>query len=135
MKAFAAAAAIVVLTASGSWAAAPSLYTSAQAAAGQRAYESNCASCHGARLEGGAGPALAGANLVKLHTRTRLTVGDVFAFTVHQMPLGAPSSLPRETYVDIMAYILHVNGYPIGAKPLSYDAAMKSTAIMTSHPR
>jgi alcohol dehydrogenase (cytochrome c) len=35
-------------------------YTTAQAANGAKAYQKACASCHGANLQGGMGPALVG---------------------------------------------------------------------------
>ncbi len=35
-------------------------YTTAQAASGAKAYQKTCASCHGAKLQGGMGPALIG---------------------------------------------------------------------------
>jgi mono/diheme cytochrome c family protein len=35
-------------------------YTTAQAANGAKAYQKTCASCHGATLHGGMGPALVG---------------------------------------------------------------------------
>jgi polar amino acid transport system substrate-binding protein len=107
-------------------------YTAAQAAAGAKEYEANCASCHGAELEGGAGPALTGPNLRTLAKNTHLTVGDMFAFLAQQMPLNEPATLKHSQYVDIMAYILKRNGYPAGTKPLAYDDAMKSKVMMTS---
>ena len=39
------------------------------------------------------------------------------------MPAMAPGSLPKETYVEIMAYLLQQNGYPDGKKPLNFNAA------------
>jgi mono/diheme cytochrome c family protein len=113
----------------------PALYTSAQASAGAKIYAAQCASCHGAHLEGGVGPALTGPNLVRLAKKTKLNVGDVFQFMALQMPLNAPASLPKDQYVAVMAYILKVNGYPAGSKPLTYAAAMNSTVIMTTHPK
>jgi mono/diheme cytochrome c family protein len=112
----------------------PALYTKAQAAAGGRAYTASCAQCHGEQLEGGVGPALRGPNLVRLATKTKLTVGDFFSFMALQMPLNAPGSLPKNTYASIMAYILARNGYPAGSKALSYDGAMHSTVIITTYP-
>jgi polar amino acid transport system substrate-binding protein len=107
-------------------------YTAAQAASGAKPYEANCASCHGTDLEGGAGPALSGANLRTLAKNTHLTVGDLFQVLALQMPLNEPASLKHSQYVEIMAYILKRNGYPAGTKPLTYDGAMKSKVTMTS---
>jgi mono/diheme cytochrome c family protein len=112
----------------------PALYSKAQAALGGKAYEAKCMQCHGAQLEGGVGPALRGPNLVRLAKKTKLTVGDFFQFMALQMPLDAPGSLPKNQYAAIMASILARNGYPAGPKPLTYDAAMHSTVIITTYP-
>ena len=109
-----------------------SLYNATQASAGSKAYGANCASCHGAQLEGGVGPALSGATLNTLAKNTKLSVGDMFTFLSQQMPLNAPASLSKAQYAAIMAYILKYNGYPAGAKELTYDGAMKSTIVMHS---
>jgi polar amino acid transport system substrate-binding protein len=114
-------------------AAPPALYTSAQASAGAKLYAAQCAQCHGANLEGGVGPALTGPNLVRLANKTKLTVGDFFQFMSLQMPLNAPGSLPKDQYVQILAYILKYNGYPAGSKPLTYAAASNSKTIITTY--
>ena len=112
---------------------APTLYASAQASAGAKAYAANCATCHGANLEGGAGPPLAGTNMKTLGSKTHLTVGDMFQFMTTQMPMNAPASLSHAQYLAILAYILKQNGYPAGAKPLGYGTAMSSKLTMTSY--
>ena len=108
------------------------LYSASQASAGSKAYETNCASCHGAQLEGGVGPALSGATLNTLAKKTKLSVGDVFTFMSQQMPLNSPASLSKAQYSEIMAYILKFNGYPAGAKDLTYASAMNSPVVMHS---
>ncbi len=113
-------------------AASQALYTTAQAGAGSKAYATNCASCHGANLEGGVGPALAGANLKTLSKNTHLTVHDLFTFMSQQMPMNAPASLPKDQYVAIMAYVLKFNGYPAGSKMLTYATASSSKMPVTS---
>jgi mono/diheme cytochrome c family protein len=107
-------------------------YTAAQASAGATLWAAKCAQCHGANLEGGAGPALTGANLRTLSKNTKLTVGDLFTFMSQQMPLNDPASLKQSDYSAIMAFILKKNGYPAGAVPLKYAAAMDSKMALTS---
>ena len=107
-------------------------YSTSQARAGGQLFASKCAACHGEHLEGGAGPALAGPALNTLAKNTKLTVGDMFTFTSQQMPLNEPGSLTHDQYVSIMAYILHFNGYKAGSKPLTYDAATNSPAVVRS---
>jgi mono/diheme cytochrome c family protein len=105
-------------------------YTRAQAVVGAKEYEANCSACHGARLEGGAGPALTGAKFALRAKRTQMTVGDLFANVAQQMPLNEPASLTHAQYVAIGAYLLMKNGYAPGATPLTYGAAMKSGVPM-----
>jgi len=110
----------------------PALYRSEQASAGRKLYDANCSACHGERLEGGAGPALSGSALATLARNTRLTVGDMFAWASLQMPLNEPASLKRAEYVDIMAYILQVNGYPAGPTALNYAIGSRSNVKMSA---
>jgi mono/diheme cytochrome c family protein len=126
---------VLALVAQATGASPPALYANAQAQRGAREYAARCASCHGGSLEGAVGPALRGPNLVRLAKKTKLTVGDVFSFAALQMPMDAPATLSHEQYAAIMAYILKENGYPAGSKPLSYDAAMHSTVLMTTYAR
>jgi hypothetical protein len=37
------------------------------------------------------------------------------------MPANAPGSLSKTQYLDILAYILEVNGYPAGSQQLTAD--------------
>lgn len=111
----------------------PALYTKSQAIAGAKVFAAQCSSCHGEHLEGGVGPALKGPNLVRLAKKTKLTVGDVFSFLSLQMPLNAPASLGHDQYTAIMAFLLKSNGYPAGAKSLTYQGATNSTVVMTTH--
>ena len=111
----------------------PALYSSAQASAGSKAYSASCAQCHGAQLEGGAGPALTGPNLRTLATKTKLTVGDMYGFISQQMPMNAPASLSKDQYAAILAYILKFNGYPSGPRPLTAAQADASKVIITSY--
>ena len=89
-------------------------------------------SCHGEKLEGGAGPALTGPTLKTLSKNTKLTVGDAFTFLSQQMPLNAPASLSHDQYASIMAYLLKANGYPAGSKALTYQSATGSKVEFTT---
>ncbi len=112
---------------------APALYAGAQAAGGSAVYAAKCALCHGAQLEGGAGPPLAGPNMTTLGTKTHLTVGDMFGYITSNMPMNAPASLSHDQYVAVLAYILKQNGYPAGAKKLTYAGASTSKAMVRSY--
>ncbi len=89
------------------------VYTEAQAARGAEAYQANCQSCHGAQLTGqGEAKPLSGASF--LSGWNGLSVGDLFERIRTTMPMTAPKSLPRDTYADILAYLLKFNGFPPG---------------------
>lgn len=101
-------------------------YSAAQATRGRASFEARCSVCHGLKLEGGVGPALAGEALAA----RRRSLGALFGFMTTNMPLGAPGSLDRNEYVAIMAYLLAKNGHPAGRAALTFDAAKRSTERM-----
>ncbi len=103
-------------------------YTSAQAASGEKQWAQSCASCHGENMEGGAGPALAGPNARTLTTKLHATVSDIFGYMTTNMPLNAPASLTHDQYVNIMAYVMKLNGYAPSSVPLTFDGADSSKA-------
>jgi len=108
------------------------LYTAAQASAGAKTYAASCAQCHGANLEGDAGPALAGPGWKTISSHTHITVSELYDFIAQQMPLNAPASLPKDKYLAIMAFILKSNGYPAGSSALSLVSAHKSKMVVDS---
>lgn len=77
-------------------------YTSAQVATGATVYAKYCLSCHGAHLQGVAGPALTGAGFA----HANLSVTQIDGIVTQQMPLSAPGSLSKSNYAAVMAYIL-----------------------------
>ena len=77
-------------------------YTAAQVKNGAAVYKEQCLSCHGARLQGVAAPALAG----PAFAHANLNVGQTYAIVSKQMPLTAPGSLSKSDYAAVMAYIL-----------------------------
>ncbi len=98
-------------------------YTAAQATSGQKEYATECASCHGVKLEGVKAPALAGEGMAGSQS-----VADIYYFMQQQMPAGAPGSLSAAKYASIMAYILKKNGHPAGKVMLTAASVKKITA-------
>lgn len=93
------------------------VYTEAQATRGAAAYAAHCQSCHGAQLSGlGEARPLSGPAF--LTTWNGLSLGDLFERVRSTMPFNAPGTLPRETYADILAYVLKFNGFPAGQSDL-----------------
>jgi alcohol dehydrogenase (cytochrome c) len=84
-------------------------FTAEQATAGRAAYEMACAMCHGADLRLLPIAPLAGPEFVgKWETRS---INELIAQVRATMPPeGGAGTLPQETYVNLIAYILEVNG-------------------------
>jgi mono/diheme cytochrome c family protein len=93
-------------------------YTAKQADAGRLDYYESCAECHGAKLEGVFGPALAGAD----DNLKYQAVKDVYGYMAAHMPHGNPEGLPQQQYVEIMAFLMQSHGLPAGTKPLTKSA-------------
>jgi mono/diheme cytochrome c family protein len=95
-------------------------FTAEQASRGGASYAEHCARCHGDDLAGGVGPPLAGGTFW-----TRWggdSVHTLFEVTRQTMPQDAPNSLPADTYADIVAHVLDVNGFPRGSAELPAEA-------------
>ena len=101
-------------------------YTEAQARSGERVYIEHCAGCHGAKLEGkGNVPALSGTAFIKRCDENGHTVDDLLFIMRSFMPYNEPGKLSKQQYAEIMAYMLKVNGFAVGAMVLSSDAQTK----------
>ena len=105
------------------------VYTEAQATRGAAVFDKECASCHGAGLEGdGTAPALAGSEFLTNWNGT--TVGDLFDRMRISMPPGNPSSVPAESKADIIAHVLKANKFPAGQTEIGKDLeALKQIKI------
>ena len=88
---------------------------------GAAIYSQKCAICHGDSMEGKVGPALAGEQFLSVSQFQELTAGFLYRTMSKQMPKNAPGSLSKTEYLDVLAYILKVNGYPAGPKQLTAD--------------
>src|SRR5688572_3460876 len=80
------------------------VYSAAQAQRGAALYKAQCVSCHGANLEGGVGPMLAGEGFMAAWGgRSMAELVDKIQNT---MPLQAPGTLSRAQSIDIAAHML-----------------------------
>ena len=97
------------------------VYTAAQADEGARVYATQCAVCHGARLEGTVEtPALVGKFVANWADRP---LADLFEYLARAMPQGSPGSLAPQDNARLVAFILRANGVPAGNAPLPADPA------------
>jgi mono/diheme cytochrome c family protein len=79
-----------------------------QAMKGRESFNQNCGSCHGEDLRGRASaPPLSGTAFTSRWQNT--PVGDLFERIRATMPQASPDSLGRQTYLDILVYLLRAN--------------------------
>ncbi len=99
------------------------VYSEAQALRGEAKYEEICAACHdGDEPEA---PAPKGREFVERWREAPLSF--LYNFIHSNMPGDKPGSLTEANYVDVVAYLLHVNGYAAGASELT---AAKTSSIL-----
>jgi mono/diheme cytochrome c family protein len=101
-------------------------YTSDQAWQGRLAYYRSCAECHGGKLEGVFGPALAGGN----DNLQYQSVSGVYDYMAAHMPHGNPESLPEGEYVAIMAFLMQSHGLAPGPRPLTKAAIEADVSLL-----
>lgn len=99
----------------------PSFYSGEQAARGEGLFRETCLACHeSSEFQG---------STFERQWRGE-TVRDLFATIAYSMPDDNPGGLPTQTYVDIIAYILDLNGYPAGTVELTADRdAMRALTL------
>jgi cytochrome c len=111
------------------------MYSEEQALRGHDLYNEHCASCHGEALEGQGSLPLSGATFRARWADDHHSVDDLFYIIRTLMPYGQPATLSKQQYIDIIAYILMVNGYPAGAQPLPSDPPiLKRMTIKAQKP-
>jgi mono/diheme cytochrome c family protein len=97
------------------------VYSEPQAKQGETVYFTHCVECHGEDFAGREqAPALAGLGFMDKWKRTPLR--KLFE-SVEQMPPDQPKTLTPQQYVDVLAYMLSVNGFPAGTTALATDRA------------
>jgi S-disulfanyl-L-cysteine oxidoreductase SoxD len=119
---------------------------SGSVAHGREVFEQQCASCHGAKGEGGVGDRLVGGQGTLATAKPVKTVGSywpyaptLFDYIRRAMPQNAPQSLSNDDVYAVSAYILNLNGLlpsdaTLDAKTLS-AIKMPNRAGFTGDPR
>ena len=97
------------------------VYTSKQASRGEQTYMSICVACHPTGTY--AAPAFR-------QKWNGAPLSQLFGYISAAMPKQEPASLTPEEYVDVVAYLLKINGAPAGKQELPADEkAMKKIRI------
>lgn len=98
------------------------VFSADQATQGKALFDSKCAICHGADLNGGEmSPPLAGGAFVA--NWSGQTLGDLFTRIHTTMPANDPGSMNNAEAAQVLAYILSFNQFPAGSEPLPSDEA------------
>ena len=83
------------------------VYTTEQAAVGAELFALNCAHCHDSEFYRNS-----------LISWQGMTVLDYWYRILGNMPADNPKSLSNDEYLDIVAWVLFISGYPAGKEPL-----------------
>jgi mono/diheme cytochrome c family protein len=98
------------------------VYTAEQADRGKTLYAQACVGCHAADLRGdGTAPSLVEGDFAFQWADT--SVGELYEQIRKLMPSTRPNSLPPQSYVDIVAFILQANQFPAGRNELAAELA------------
>ncbi len=92
-------------------------YTQAQAHAGKAVYLKSCLQCHGADLQGTAGPSVAGKDFLSNAQHNKWHVNDLRTTVFQNMPFSNPGSLTPTQYANVVAFLLASNCFPAGSAP------------------
>jgi cbb3-type cytochrome c oxidase subunit III len=110
------------------------VYTAEQAERGKGLYTQSCAGCHSADLRGnGTAPSLVEGDFAFQWADT--SVGELFEQIRKLMPSDRPSSLPLQSYADIVGYILQANQFPAGMMELPSEAAALVQIRIVAKPK
>lgn len=95
-------------------------YSKEQATRGERRYMETCLDCHGEDLRGGLNGGAPIRGLAFLSKFTGAPASALFLFMSTQMPPESPGRFSDQTYADLMAFVMQMNGFDAGA-PLPSD--------------
>src|SRR4029450_14008629 len=87
------------------------VFTDAQVDRGKAVFQAHCASCHDPSEQGEA-PPLSGD--LSMRNRERPRAGRLYSKIVAEMPANNPESVTAVQKLDVLAFILHENGFPSG---------------------
>jgi hypothetical protein len=114
------------------------VYTDAQAARGEAVFAVTCTRCHGENLQGKSDPALRGNGFIERWREDPLNV--LFTFVSTRMPprgagREAAGGLPKNTYLDLVAFILQANEYPAGSAELTEETTKQVLLVAKDGPK
>ncbi len=102
------------------------IYSEAQAQRGEQQFKTSCSSCHTPRMFTG------GAFAERWNSQT---MGSVFEWVSVNMPENDPGGLKPQQYADILAFVLGINGYPVGTDDMPADVAVLKQYAIVDNPK
>ncbi len=102
------------------------IYSDAQAERGEQQFKVSCSSCHTPRMFTG------GAFAERWNGQS---MGSVFEWVSVNMPENDPGGLKPQQYADILAFVLGMNGYPVGSEDMPADAATLKQYAIVENPK
>lgn len=107
------------------------VYAKAQAARGAEVYVKHCERCHTPeKVPAGKkpGPSVQGPKFFEVWQDRPL--GELFDAIFNTMPSDGSAILTPDQTLEVVSYLLQLNGLPEGQAPLKNDAAMKAITIV-----
>jgi hypothetical protein len=96
------------------------VYTAAQAERGKENFVKSCSNCHNADLNGSVrAPSLRGEHF--MGNWGNGSANALFVKLRDSMPATYPDTVPEAIKIDILSYLLQVNGFPAGKTELKLD--------------
>jgi hypothetical protein len=112
------------------------VYSEPQVSRGKAAYTVHCGSCHGEKLEGVSAPTLTGGRFIERWREG--TLDGLYDFIRDRMPFGKPpgsTEISDKEYLDILTYLLQMNGYPSGTAEFPLEAVKKVMLVGKDGPQ
>ena len=102
------------------------VYSVAQAERGESTFKRSCTGCHAATdfAQG----------MVASHWEGG-SLDDIFEIVAKYMPANDPGSLKPEEAAAVIAFFLHMDGYPVGYNDLPGDAAVLAKIGIVPNPQ
>jgi mono/diheme cytochrome c family protein len=104
-----------------------SIYTEAQAQHGGNMYRSKCSGCHGGDLTGEHAPPLKGEPFWSEWSGE--TARSLYSRIISTMPPDDAGSLAEKDVIDLMAYLLQVNGMPAGTRTVENAGELNNVRL------
>jgi mono/diheme cytochrome c family protein len=102
------------------------IYSVAQAERGESLFKRSCTGCHAATDFAG--------GMVASHWEGG-TVEDIYDVIANYMPANDPGSLKPQEAADIIAFFLHMDGYPVGYGDLPGDPDVLTKIGIVPNPK